>query len=162
MVIGFLFQHTIGGVPLLLTWGGGLSLGLLLHGWTVGEHVIELSETVLQIVVITGLQLLYQVLYNAGVLCNWAFGYQGAQPVAVQTLGDGLLAIVMLIFISMLAFFSATSSYKANYIEYLIADSWESLRRAEAELSDLKKSDQRNENSIRQYTESILHRMRER
>jgi hypothetical protein len=96
------------------------------------------------------------------VLCNWAFGYQGAQPVAVQTLGDGLLAIVMLIFISMLAFFSATSSYKANYIEYLIADSWESLRRAEAELSDLKKSDQRNENSIRQYTESILHRILER
>jgi len=128
VLIEFSFRLTMDTIPPILTWIGGTSVGLLLYTVLINVGLSRYPQIVVERLILEVAHVVYTVLSLVGEFYSWTLQYNGNEPVAVSTFGDSLLAVILFLTISMIAFFVATGSYKTNYVEYLVTDTWESLR----------------------------------
>ena len=111
-----------------IAWIYGSSFSLLFVSHDSGGDLARWSSHVLWESMIIVLSAIRKLAEEIATLCQYAFGYETySQVVTIQIFGDATLGLAVLLGISAVAFFNATGSYKRNYVEYLIAETWISL-----------------------------------
>ncbi|SEK86972.1 hypothetical protein [Haloferax larsenii] len=115
-----------------VTWivGGGYALHIFSIQSILSKLVIGSYQTLWNGIVIL-LTTVVTVSRAAASLSGLLFGYNNFnEVVTIYVFGDATLGVAVFLLVAAFAFFDATGSYKRNYVEYLISETWVSLAEA--------------------------------